>query len=174
MAAVPSQISAVLEVQDVNGYTAITKVPMWLADISADAGDAGGNYALIQALATAVAAATNGKIVRQAMTYEFNLAQRPTGSPALYPNVNQRASMHFSTGFGERMAMSIPAPKASIFVTTPPDEGLVVDPANSLVLAVIAAVTSMSARGSNTLFNEFNGGQLIGGKPRKRRVLLGS
>jgi len=174
MTAVPTQGSFVLDVQDINGFHALTKVPLWHADISADAGFAGGDYGLGAALATAVAAATNGKIVRQSLVYEFNLAQRPTGSPALYPNVNQRASMHFGRGDGERMAMSVAAPKSSIFVASPPDQGLVVDPTNSLVLAIIAAVEAMASRGSSSLFNEFNGGQLIGGKPRVRRVILGS
>ncbi len=58
------------------------------------------------------------------------------GANATYPNVEDKAVLVFKGAGGSTHRYSVPAPKAAIFLT----DGETVDPANGLVMAVVADI----------------------------------
>jgi hypothetical protein len=176
--ATPSEISVNAVMQDTNGYKSLVVVRFPWLDLSINNGPTDVLFSLYgpaQTYFSALQALSNAKIVEESYVMTFNKAQRPTNSPALYPNVNQRALGRFGNSTGLTAHVSVPAPVAGMFVSSPPDAGLVINPTGTNVPAWIAAVEALTAVTTGTaLLNEFNGGQLVGGKPRRRRVVLGS
>ncbi len=164
MTAVPSQLEYVFTVQDAHGDTAVVKMPQWIPDISAEAGTLGAFYTQAQALATALAACLNGKIVEIGMTQHWSRAQKPTGPLPTYAHVYQAGFLEMGDGGNERTRISMPTPKTTDFLT----DGITVNPADTNVAALITAVEATCTSKANSPFNEYLGGRFREGKPRRR------
>jgi hypothetical protein len=77
------------------------------------------------------------------------------------------------------MSLSVPAPKDGLFLTSADNNLIVVNPAATILTNFQSALTNSGTgifgtpRGGSA-FAQFFGGQLVEGKPRRRRVLQGA
>lgn len=175
MVAVPANFAIDLEFQDNRGFRARTTINQFEADISTDANVVSADYTVVLATAGAVAAMSNAKLVKIGFRYDFDYADEPSSETGTYQLVQQKARMTGLDGRGGFNAISIPAPKDTLFLTSADNNLVVVNPASSLVTdlqTALAAGPYTTPRGG-AVFAQFMGGQLVGGKPRRRRVLQG-
>ena len=186
MSAVPTQYNLIIVTQDQAGQRQITRIPYgYLPDGTADTTVVGTVVTDIfqNGVATCVAntwqALTNAKIVRIGWQIDFDFAAEPTGETGDYEYVQSKASLNFEDGNGGKSRLMVPAPVNGLFLT-----GLgmqtVVDPSLAAGTGIIGKfVTSMHAltglgpgiptpRGGNW-GTQFFGGQLVVGKPPRRR-----
>jgi hypothetical protein len=185
MADYAGDMSIVLEVMDENQNTALVRVNLFSPTIDSIAGSIGGLATAIYGgvggtgkVVNALSALTNAKIVRAGFTASFDFAARPATESGAYKWVWQHARTTWLDGLGGRASLSIPAPVDGLFLAAAPAL-TTVDPANTnlaaLVTAVQAAATagSLTTRSGGTPLAQFTGGQLVQGKPPRRRHTLG-
>lgn len=153
-----------LQVVDFNGDTAVVSFPQFLTDTHTIANVATN----VAALATVVAAATNGKIIRQSFSFLINVAQYLVGTTpptnAEYSSVTDGAHFSFGDGAGNRMSCTIPAPLEAMFGAS----SNVIDPLQTQAAALIAAVAADCQSPANTAYNLYKGGVKVGRHSRKR------
>jgi hypothetical protein len=166
----------VLEFQDNRGFRGLTRINMFRPDISTDSTVNSALYADVVAVAAAVAAGSNSKLVRVGYSWDFDYAQEPSSETGTYQLVQQKARLDGGDGNGGFQHMSIPAPVDAMFLTTTQDDLIVVDPASTVVTGIQAALAAgvFKTPRLGQPFSQFFGGQLIEGKPRRRRVLQGA
>lgn len=196
--AVPANLVYTAEFQDNRGFRAITRVVQFLPDISSASAFAVINLATLYGLTSqasvsvfaTLAAMSNAKIIRESAAIEFNFAQEPTSETGTYQLVQDKAHLEFGDGNGGFTSIKVPAPKDGLFLTSGSENLTTVDPASTLLTnfqkaftatnqiaqaasaATNANHTGLTARGG-TYASQFFGGQYVGGKPRRRRVLPG-
>jgi hypothetical protein len=129
-------------------------------------------------VAGAFAAMTNAKVVRVSIGFDMDWATEPTGESGSYKYVITKARALYEDGKGEKEVLSIPAPKDSLFLT---GTGMqtTLDPTNTSLVGSTSLPHYVglygpwtTARGG-TWGAQFFGGQLVNGKPRRRRVNQG-
>lgn len=175
MVAVPARISGNYVVQDNRGFKALVRFNGYIADVSAGAATLAAYYANFAALGTALQATTNAKVVESGMSLDWAIAQQPTTETGTYELVIQKAKLNFGDGTVERSHVSIPAPKDALFLTSASDNLVVINPAAATLTALQAAInTALSSPAGPGPASQFFGGQLVEGKPRRRRVLQGA
>lgn len=165
MTAVPARIEYVFTVQDATGNVSVVRFPSFQPDVTADTiTTPAATYTLISTLATDLAACINGKIVEMGWTYHMNKAQKPNGPLGQYPLVQQRLGLHFGDGGLEKMSVSIPTPTTAVIAADGVHPNYTATPLSTLVAAI---KTDCYAPSTNP-YNEYLGGKLILGKPRRR------
>ena len=122
-------------------------------------------------------AATNAKVIRLGWGWDAEYAQEPSSETGTYELVIQKARLQGGDGAGGFMSVSIPAPKDGLFLTEASENLVVVSPTSDLLTALQDALAGAgifpTPRGGKP-FQQFFGGQLVEGKPRRRRVLQGA
>lgn len=161
-------------VQDNRGFRANVRMVGFDADISTDTTTFMGAFTAAGAMGTALAAATNAKVVESGFDLAFDIAQEPSSETGTYQLVSQGAHNIFGSGGVQKEFMTIPAPKDAIFLTTSQDKLIVVDPASSLIAAIQSAGANLPTSDGGHWGAQFFGGQLRAQKPRRRRVLQGA
>ena len=162
------KVTAVVQVVDVNGDTALVEAnfshadTVTIAQLATDVGN----------LATAVAQASNGKITRQSVKLLINEAQFIVGTApptnASYPSVTDGARFQFADGAGERASLTIPAPIEALFGAG----SNVIDSTQTNSAAVIAYATANLTDLAGTALNLYKGGIKVGKRARRRRSAL--
>lgn len=177
MTAVPSNFKITCEFQDNRGFRALADINLYVPDISADAAVVSAKYTYVAGVAAALALASNSKLIRVTFAYSFDYAQEPSTETGTYELVIQKARLNGGDGNGGFMRVSIPAPKDTLFLTTADANLVVVNPASTLVTGLQAALAASGDYPTPRLgasFAQFFGGELVQGKPRRRRVLQGA
>lgn len=174
MAAVPANRAINLLFQDNRGFKSSARVESFEPDISANGNTLASAYTEVVAAAGAVAAMSNTKLVRIGFAYEFDYAQEPSTETGSYELVIQKAKIRGGDGSGGFSFLDIPGPKDAIFLTAGQDNLIVVNPASSLITAFQASVAGLISPRGGTPWAQFFGGQLVQGKPRRRRVVQGA
>lgn len=155
------------EVTDIDGNTAVTSFP---SGAQADTATLADLVAVSAAAATALAAATNGKITNRSISFLVDEAQLLPGTPpptdAVYPTVTDGARINFSNSTGARFHMTIPAPKETVFLAAP--QRNYVDPAGSAA-SLIALLKTDASDVADVAFNLYQGGIKVGRGARVRR-----
>jgi hypothetical protein len=177
--ATPTNVTFQYEVQDNRGFRSNMSISMFDADIDA-------NVTALQDIATGVEAVgallqlvTNAKIIKSGFTMAFDYAQEPSSETGVYELVIQKARLQGGDGAGGFMSLSVPAPKDALFLTSADNNLIVVNPGATILTNLQAGLATSNTglfptpRGGAP-FNQFFGGQLVEGKPRRRRVLQGA
>lgn len=151
-------------VVDFNGDVAHVSFPDRLSDAETFAMAATN----VATLAGVLAAATNGKIIRQSFQVLVNEAQYLVGTApptnAEYSSVTDGAKVSFADGAGERMGLTVPAPIEALFGAS----SNVVDSTQTQAAALIAAVEATCHSPNGVLYNLYTGGAKTGRRYRKR------
>lgn len=151
-------------VVDFNGDVAHVSFPDRLSDAETFAMAAGN----VATFAADLAAATNGKIIRQSFAVLINEAQYLVGTApptnAEYSSVTDGAKLSFSDGAGERMAFTIPAPLEAVFGAS----SNVVDSTHNPPSALITDVETICHSPNGVLYNLYQGGAKTGRRYRRR------
>lgn len=177
--ATPANVSYDFEIQDNRGFRSTLSFNAFSVDIDTEAAAVSDLAAATEALGTAVQALTNAKVVRTGFSMNFDYAQEPSSETGVYELVIQKARLQGGDGAGGFMTASIPAPKDALFLTSADNNLIVVNPAAGILTALQAALVHTTPgmfptpRGGS-VFAQFFGGQLVEGKPRRRRVLQGA
>lgn len=197
--AVPANITLTLTFQDNRGFKSQTRVSLFANDISTGGSFAGTTVASLFNLVTdptngvaqAIAAMSNAKLVKIDIAFGYDYAQEPASETGTYQLVIQKAKLRLGDGNGGFNSIEIPAPKDALFLSSGTDNLIVVDPTSSLIgggSGLQAAFTHSYTQGAlgagtvswvtqtprgGTFASLFNGGELIQGKPRRRRVVQG-
>lgn len=174
MTAVPANQSVDMVFQDNRGFKALVRINGYQPDLSADGVPLNTYYGQVTAIASATAALSNTKLVRIAFGWSYDYAQEPSTETGTYELVIQKARLRGGDGVGGVMYTDIPGPKDSIFITSGSDNLIVVNPASSLIAAFQTACNALFTPRGGTSYAQFNGGQLVQGKPRVRRVVQGA
>lgn len=157
-----------IQVTDINGDRAMVTFPWHGADTTVVSDIA----SACAALATVVAAATNGKITKQGFSLFINEAQYLVGTTppndAEYSSVTDGARFSFADGAGERTAATIPAPLEALFGAN----SNVVDSTQTQAAAIIAAVAAQCKSPAGAAYNLYKGGVKTGRHSRKRATRL--
>jgi hypothetical protein len=96
-----------------------------------------------------------------------NQATKPTyGAAAEFDDVEDKAVFTFSTDSGSFHRVSVPAPKAAIFLA----DKETVDPANGLVATFVAAITGISTTAYTSDRNGVRITTFVGGQRIRRRT----
>jgi hypothetical protein len=194
--AVPANMFVTLTFQDNRGFKSLTRMELFLPDISsystfAQASIATVYLAVAQAttsVAATAAAMSNAKLVKVSFGFDFDYAQEPSSETGTYQLVIQKAALRFNDGNGGSSRLEIPAPKDALFLSTGTDNLIVVNFASTLLTNFQGAFTSaitqpLVAAGTTTIAgtarggiyaSQFDGGQLVQAKPRRRRVVQGA
>jgi hypothetical protein len=157
------------EIVDINGDHAECSMPISLAhDATTDT-----VTGLLGTFAGLVAAATNGKIIKQSYSVLFSKAQLIVGTAppnnAEYSSVTDGARMQFANTDGSRGALTIPAPLEALFGVS----SNVIDSTQAQVAPLIAFyVANAHATASGPLLNLYKGGVKTGKGTRRRRSAL--
>jgi hypothetical protein len=151
------------QITDINGDSATATLRQSLTDTSTIVAI----KALADALQTALAACTNGKVTKEAFTVLLNKAQISSGTApppagAVYPSVTDGARLNFSGAAGENRSITIPAPLLSDFVTGTNT----VNPADANIAALITVIEGMNDEG--LVANLYEGGVKVGHHARRR------
>lgn len=174
MPAVPAKLTFEYVVQDNRGFKARVNIHGFTADISTDAALISDLFTVTAALGTAVANATNGKVVSTGFAFDFDIAQEPSTETGTYQLVQDKAILTFGDGTVLKEQVYIPAPRDSLFFTTTQDNLIVVNPASSIVTGLQSAVSSQPSPAGGIILSQFFGGQYKGSKSRRRRVRQGA
>lgn len=174
MVAVPARIGLHFVVQDNRGFKANVEVLAYDADVSTDATTIGGLYTNTANVGTAIGNMTNAKVVETGFSFSWAFAQEPSSETGTYELVIQKARLNFGDGHITRNHLSIPAPKDALFLTGSQDNLIVINPSGSLLTALQSAAGGLVSPSGGTILSQFFGGQLVEGKPRRRRVLQGA
>lgn len=176
MAAVPTNVLINLEFQDNRGFRSNTRVNMFRPDLSTDATVNSAYFSAVSAVAAAVAAMSNAKLIRVGYGFDFDYAQEPASEVGEYQLVQEKARLDGGDGNGGFQHISVPAPADALFLTTSQDNLIVVNPTSALVTAFQASLAAglFKTPRLGQPFSQFFGGQYISGKPRRRRVLQGA
>lgn len=153
-------------VVDINGDTALASFEAFFPPAGLGS-DLQANSATI---ATALAAATNGKIIRRSVSLLLDEAQYIIGvSPpaeAEYSKVETGARLQFSNAAGTRAAFTVPAPKLSDFNGA--GNANTVNPLDANMSALIVALESVLTDDEGTPVNLYQGGVKTGRHARRR------
>jgi len=177
--ATPANITYQYEIQDNRGFRSNASVTMFDPDLDGSTITLGDIAAGAAAVGTVVQAMTNAKVVKSGFTFSFDYAQEPSSETGVYELVLQKARLQGGDGAGGFMSISIPAPKDALFLTSADNNLIVVNPTATILTNFQAALVNSgtgifpTARGGSA-FAQFFGGQLVEGKPRRRRVLQGA
>jgi len=163
-----ANITAALEllVVDINGDTAqvvlntVTDDAALISDLTAEVGN----------FATALAATTNGKIIRQRLSFLVDEAQLIVGTTppneAEYSKVETGARINFSNAEGSRGAITVPAPILANFSAA--GNANTVNPTSTAMAALIAFVKANMADKGGNLLNLYQGGVRVSHHARRR------
>lgn len=186
---VPCTGGMIAEIQDQSGQHSTIRVNFaYTPDIATDATNFWSVISLYQMFGTLLnpnnandvarnlQALTNAKIVRLGFIIDSDWAGEPTSESGTYKYVQSKASTHWMDGAGGKQSMAIPAPVDGLFLT-----GLgmqtVIDPTTFTggtghllynfqhELATLGALTPTGG----VWGAQFFGGQLVQGKPPRRR-----
>jgi len=177
--ATPANVTLMYTIQDNRGYRANVQFNEFISDIEGSVEALGDIHTGSVAVGTALQALTNAKVVKSGWSYSYDYAQEPSSETGVYELVIQKAGLQGGDGAGGFMRAAIPAPKDALFLTTADNNLIVVNPAAGILTALQAALLN-SATGQfptprgGSAFAQFFGGQLVEGKPRRRRVLQGA
>lgn len=176
---VPAEASYDFVLQDNRGFRSAVRINGMVIDASASALTIAQAFAVISTsgIATALQAMSNAKIISQGFSIRYDFAQEPSTETGTYELVQQKARLNFADGAITRSFLDLPAPVDALFLTSGQDNLVVVNPASSLITnlqTATAATHAFASRGQGTIFSQFFGGQLVQGKPRRRRVIQGS
>jgi hypothetical protein len=177
--ATPANVTFQYEIQDNRGFRSNMSINMFEPDIDASVTVLGDIATGVEAVGTVVQALTNAKVVKSGFTMSFDYAQEPSSETGVYELVIQKARLQGGDGAGGFMSLSVPAPKDGLFLTSADNNLIVVNPAATLLTNFQSALTNSGTgifgtpRGGSA-FAQFFGGQLVEGKPRRRRVLQGA
>lgn len=178
MTAVPANIEVGMVVQDKQGFRSNVRITGFNPDLSVDGNTLSSQLGNYLALAAAVQAMTNAKIVKISFGYSFDYAQEPSSESGTYELVIQKAKLRGGDGMGGFSATEIPAPKDGLFLTSGQDNLIVVNPSSALLTTAttgfLATAQSLPSPRGGSQFQQFFGGQLVQGKPRRRRVVQGA
>lgn len=156
------------QIVDVNGDTALTRVP----SLQVDSLTVAQLVTKSGAIGAVLAACTNGKVIRTSASIGIVTAQFIVGTApptnAEYSSVTDGARLNFANGTGSRMSLTIPAPLESDFGTA----SNVVNPADGNIAPLIAEIASAATDRGGTLFNLYKGGVKVGRRARLRRSAL--
>lgn len=175
MVAVPARVSADFVVQDDRGFKANVRATGYIPDVSADSSLVSAVYTRIAAIGTALAACTNAKIVQSGMSWEWSIAQEPATESGTYELVIQKARLNWGDGTVLRSHTSVPAPVDALFLAASSENLIVVNPASTQLTGLQTAINAfLVSPAGEGIASQFFGGQLVQGKPRRRRVLQGA
>jgi hypothetical protein len=156
------------QIVDVNGDTALTRVP----SLQVDTVTLAAMITKSNAIGAALIACSNGKTVRTSISITNITAQLIVGSApptnAEYSSVTDGARLNFANGTGARMSLTVPAPLESDFGPS----SNVVNPLDTNVAALIGEIASTATDRGGTLFNLYKGGIKVGKRARLRRSSL--
>jgi hypothetical protein len=162
------KISYTFEIVDINGDTAVMRIPSLqidtrtLAQLATTSGALGGG----------INALTNGKTIKTGVSIDFVTAQYLVGTTppnnAEYSSVTDGARLQFSNSLRERMSLTVPAPLEHVFGTNTN----IVDSTQTDVAALIALIAADAQGASGTAFNLYEGGVKSGRGARRRRTSL--
>lgn len=172
--AVPANASFNFVVQDNRGYRSNVSVKTWFADISTSTGTLGAIWTDTAGIVTALTAMTNAKIVRAGFSFDADHAQEPSSETGTYQLVIQKAKLRGGDGNGGSEAVEIPAPKDALFLSSGTDNLIVVNPAATGITGFQTSLAGLGTTRGGVPFSQFFGGQLVQGKPRRRRVVQGA
>jgi hypothetical protein len=173
--AVPARFGAKFVIQDDRGFRSNVRINAYLPHIDTVTTPLDTVYTDVAAIGTALAAMTNAKVVSTGFFATFDIAQEPSSETGTYQLVEQKAALLFGDGNTLKERIEIPAPIDGLFLTTTQDNLVVVDPTAATLTAFQAAVGALfNSPTGGVLMSQFFGGQLVGGKPRRRRVLQGA
>jgi hypothetical protein len=162
-------------VQDNRGFKSTFRVHGFKTDISTDGGTLSVLYGLVAALGTALQAATNAKIVETGVQFDWSIAQEPSSETGTYQLVTEQAILRFGDGTVNLSRAYVPAPKDGLFLTGSSDNLIVVNPVSTELTNLQAAGNALWLTSAGSpVWSQFFGGQLVGRKPRVRRVLQGA
>lgn len=157
-----------IEIVDVNGDVATTRMPFQ----AVDAGTVAGLHTGATNFGAALLACSNGKGIKTSMTILYDEAQLIVGTTpptnAEYSSVTDGARLQFSNNTGERSSLTIPAPLESDFGAA----SNVVDPTDANVAALIAFWQANAADPAGVHYNLYKGGIKVGRRARSRRSSL--
>jgi hypothetical protein len=177
--ATPTNVTYMFTVQDNRGFRANIQFNGFIVDTDASTDALGDIAAATTAIGAAVQGLTNAKVVKTGVGFSWDYAQEPSSETGVYELVIQKARLDGGDGAGGFMTAQIPAPKDSLFLTAASENLIVVNPAATTLVALQTALNHGTAgvyptpRGGS-IFGQFFGGQLVEGKPRRRRVLQGA
>lgn len=158
----------VFEYVDVNGDTAVVRVPQQMPDSRTLAIAATANAAI----GSAITACTNAKNIKRSFTVLLDEAQLIVGTTpptnAEYSSVTDGAKLQFSNNLGDRYSLTVPAPLESDFGAS----SNVVDSTNANVAALITTITADATTSSGAALNLYKGGIKVGKRARRRRSSL--
>ena len=172
--ATPANFSINLTFQDIQGFKALARFNAFLPDVESTGEILDDIWTNVHTVASAAAAMSNAKLVKIEFGYSADWAQEPTSESGQYRLVIQKARLEGGDGAGGFMSVQIPAPQDTIFLSSTQDNLIVVDPADSLVVALQTALTALTTPRGGHPFQQFFGGQLQNDNPRVRRVKQGS
>jgi hypothetical protein len=171
---VPANLALHFVVQDNRGFKANVKVSAFDVDVSADGVTVETFYGEVASVITALQAMTNAKVVKAGFGWSFDYAQEPSTETGTYELVVQKAKLLGGDGAGAFMSVEIPAPKDALFLTSADNNLIVVNPTASGITGFQTSLAGFATARGGAPFSQFFGGQLIGAKPRRRRVLQGA
>lgn len=174
MAVVPARLAADFVVQDNRGFRARVRFVGFDPDVSANGNLISGEFTVIAAIGTALQAMTNAKVVSTGFGWTFDLAQEPSSETGTYQLVQDKAILTFGDGTVLRSHGFIPAPVDAIFETSTQDNLIVVKPGTSQLNALQTALQQLPSPAGGAIGAQFFGGQYVGKKSRRRRVLQGT
>src|SRR5215469_1025772 len=175
----PANVEFIYEIQDNRGFRSRVRISMFEPDIDASVSTLGDIAGGAEAVGTVLQAMYNAKVVRSGFAFNFDYAQEPSTETGTYELVMQKARLQGGDGNGGFMSLEVPAPKDALFLTSADSNLIVVNPAATILTNFQAALNNANsgifptARGGSS-FAQFFGGQLVEGKPRRRRVLQGA
>jgi hypothetical protein len=172
--ATPARLSINLVVQDDRGFKARVRFVTFDPDVSANGNLISGEFSAVAALGAAVQAFTNAKVVSTGFGWDFDLAQEPTSETGTYQLVQDKAILTFGDGSTLKNHVFIPAPVDAAFETTTQDNLIVIKPGASVVTGLQSAMSAFNTPSGGVYGSQFFGGQYVGRKPRRRRVLQGA
>jgi len=172
--ATPANFDLTFTIQDNRGFRSLASFRSFIPDIESTGEVLDDIWTGVDGVRVAVAAMSNAKVVGVDFGYKYAIAQEPTSETGVYELVQQKAKLQGGDGNGGFMSVEIPAPKDALFLTTASENLVVVNPAASILTAMQSSLTVMTTARGGHPFQLFFGGQLVEGKPRRRRVLQGA
>lgn len=176
----PANVSLIMEFQDNRGFRATVRIPsLFSADITSTGVVLDDIWSASNAVFAAVQAMSNAKLIKAGWQFDALYAQEPSSETGVYQLVIDKAKLNGGDGNGGFQHIEIPAPKDALFETTTQDNLIVVNPGAGILTTFQGTLNHATAgmfatpRGGSA-FAQFFGGQLVQGKPRRRRVLQGA
>lgn len=164
MASIP--VSYDLQIVDINGDTASVTVNGYTDD-AAMVSDVAANVGTIAGL---VAACSNGKVIRQRISFLVDEAQLLVGTTppneAEYSKVETGARIQFSNAGGSRLSLTVPSPILANFSAA--GNANTVNPTSTAMAALIAWIKANINDEAGNPLNLYQGGVRVSHHARRR------